>query len=254
VLWILAAQFEYENNFNISGARNLLLRSLRLNPEKRELWLEYAKLECLYILKIMDRRRILGVDKPHPEIAEDKTGFEDHNEIMLPTITENELQKKEGEFDPLLTSPLTDVTTNLALNGAIPMAVYAEAIAARPEDVSLVAGFYDVFVEFYLALSFIGSALDTVKQHLQETFPARGKTLFVQVRDHARGFTPLDKQFPSAIREMMKTAASANTLPGRDRRQFCEGMTTYLEKILHTDGLEESLVKVLKIFLVRVKC
>src|SRR5579859_1087273 len=90
-LWIMAARYEYETNVNMAGARNLLLRSLRLNPEKRELWLEYAKLECLYILKIMERRRILGLDKPKEIMADDTDGFEaDKEQIMLPTITENE--------------------------------------------------------------------------------------------------------------------------------------------------------------------
>jgi hypothetical protein len=253
-LWILAAQYEYEQNLNISGARNLLLRSLRLNPEKRELWLEYAKLECLYILKIMDRRRILGLDKFREETTmDDKTDFDKQDQIPLPTISQNDLGKTDGQFDPLLTSPLTDITTNPALNGAIPLAVYSSAITSRPDDVLLVAGFYDVFVSFYSGLSFIDSALDMVKKHLQETFPSRGKSLFIQIKDHARGVSAMDKRFPSVIREMMKMASSIAGLPVRERKACCDGLKTYLEDLLQTDGLDESLVKVLQIFQARVE-
>ena len=252
-LWILAAQYEYDTNYNISGARNLLLRSLRLNPEKRELWLEYAKLECLYILKIIERRRVLGLDKQEDKMVEDKTGFDDQNEITLPTITQEELQKTDGpRLDRLLTSPLTNVSTNPALNGAIPLAVYSSAIASRPDDVSLVAGFYDVFLSFYSGLSFIDSALDTVKGQLMEYFPGRGKTFLIQIKDHTRGIEVTDKRFPAAIREMMRTANAVPKLPLKERRECCIGLLEYLEKVSKTDGIDANLQKVIEIFQERV--
>lgn len=248
-LWILAAQYEYDTNYNISGARNLLLRSLRLNPEKRELWLEYAKLECLYILKIMERRRVLGLDKQEYKMVDDESGFDDQNEITLPSITQEELQKTDGpQLDPLLTSPLTNASTNPALNGAIPLAVYSSAIASQPDDISLVAGFYEIYVSFYSGLSFIDSALETVKGRLVEYFPGRGKTLLIQIKDHARGIEATDKRFPVAIREMMKTANAVPKLPLKERRECCTGLSEYLEKISKTDGLDENLQKVIEIF------
>jgi U3 small nucleolar RNA-associated protein 6 len=252
-LWILAAQYEYDANYNISGARNLLLRSLRLNPEKRELWLEYAKLECLYILKIMERRRVLGLDKQEDKAVEDESGFDDQNEITLPTITQEELQKTDGpRLDPLLTSPLTNVSTNPALNGAIPLAVYSSAIASRPDDVSLVAGFYDIFLLFHSGLSFIDSALDTVKRRLTERFAGLGKTLLIQIKDHARGIEVTDKGFPAAIREMMKTANAVPKLSLKERKECCTGLSVYLDDMLKADGLDANLHKVIEIFQGRV--
>jgi U3 small nucleolar RNA-associated protein 6 len=225
-----------------------------LNQEKRELWLEYAKLECMYILKIIERRRILGLDKPKEEVMEDKGEFEDRDEIALPTITEEELQKTDGpRLDPLLTSPLTDISTNPALNGAIPMAVYSSAIASRPDDISLVVGFYDIFLPFYSGLPFVDSALDTVKKHLEETFPLRGKTLLIQIKDHARGIETTDKRFPSAIRTMMATASAIPSLVIKERKECCVGLSQYLEQLSHTSGLEENLQKVVKIFQGRVE-
>lgn len=201
----------------------------------------------------MDRRRILGLDNLGEEIIEDKTDFEKHDQISLPTISQNDLVKADVQFDPLLTSPLTDITTNPALNGAIPLAVYSSAITSRPDDILLVAGFYDVFVSFYYGLSFIDSALEMVRKHLQETFPSRGKSLFIQIKDHARGITPMDKRFPSVIREMMKMASLIEGLAVRERKACCDGLKTYLEDLLKTDGLDESLVKVIQIFHGRVE-
>ena len=74
----------------------------------------------------------------------------------------------------LLTWPLTDISANPALNGAVPLAVYSSAIASRPDDIALTAGLYDVFLPFYSTLSFIDSALDTVKGQLEEIFLSTG--------------------------------------------------------------------------------
>jgi U3 small nucleolar RNA-associated protein 6 len=254
-LWILAAHYEYQTNFNISGARNLLLRSLRLNPEKQELWFKLAELECLYILKITERRRILGLDKKQLEDrqeTQDKGDFE-ANEIALPSITEEELNKSEGpQFDTLLTSPLTDISTNAALNGAVPMAVYSSAIATRPDDISICRGFYDIFLSFSTgssALSFIDSALDTVKARMEERFSGRGLTVLIRIKDHARGIAPTEVEFPAAIRKMMKTAnATVPSLSVNERRQCCNGLFLYMAEISQTTRLDENLRKVVTIF------
>ena len=62
-MWILAAKWEFEDNSNITSARVLLQRAIRLNSDSRHLWLEYFKLELMWIEKIKERRRILfGAD------------------------------------------------------------------------------------------------------------------------------------------------------------------------------------------------
>lgn len=204
----------------------------------------------------MERRRILGLDKREENekemVMEDNgNGFgEDQNEITLPTITQEELQKTDdgARLDPLLTSPLTNVSTNPALNGAIPLAVYSSAIASRPDDVSLVTGFYDVFLPFYSGLSFIDSALETVRKHLEENFDGQGKILLIQIKDQARGIEVTDKRFPGAIREMMKMANRIPTLQMKERKECCSGLLRYLENVSLTDGLDENLQKAIKIF------
>jgi len=186
-------------------------------------------------------------------VAED-TGEVEGNEIQLPTITEEELQKTDGpHLDLSLTSPLTDVSTNPALNGAIPLAVYSSAIASRPDDISLSAGFYDVFLPFYSTLSFIDSALNTVKGHTEEIFSGRGLTLLIQIKDHARGIKSTNKSFPAAIREMIKAANAIPSLSMRDRNECCAGLIQYLTSISETNGLDVNLQHVIKVVQGRVE-
>jgi hypothetical protein len=54
-LWILAGDWEFCNDCNIVAARSLMLRGIRSNPNSRKLWLEYFRLELMYLDKIKTR-------------------------------------------------------------------------------------------------------------------------------------------------------------------------------------------------------
>jgi U3 small nucleolar RNA-associated protein 6 len=200
----------------------------------------------------VERRRILGLDKAPDEIVEDETVFEDRDEITLPTITQEELQADGPRLDPLLTSPLMDMSTNPALNGAIPMAIYSSAIASRPDDIALVAGFYETFSLFYSGLSFFDSALDKAVQHLKEKFPGRGKTLFIEIKDHTRGIEVMEQEFPAALGLMIKTASAVMKLPMKERKECCVALCEYMEMLLQTHRMDENLRKAIGIFKARV--
>ncbi|XP_062507486.1 U3 small nucleolar RNA-associated protein 6 homolog [Corticium candelabrum] len=61
-LWISAAKAEFEVNKNISAARTVMLKALRVNPDTKQVWHEYFRLELLYVDKVLKRRQILGID------------------------------------------------------------------------------------------------------------------------------------------------------------------------------------------------
>jgi hypothetical protein len=63
-LWVKAAKWEWETNANVSAARALMQRGLRLNPASPLLWHEYFRLELLHLDKIVKRRKILGIHNP----------------------------------------------------------------------------------------------------------------------------------------------------------------------------------------------
>lgn len=59
--WLLAAKYEFDINANAKGARELYQRALRMNPESAKLWLSYAQFELTYVLKLLARRKVLGL-------------------------------------------------------------------------------------------------------------------------------------------------------------------------------------------------
>ena len=85
----MAAGYEFEYNENITAARGamplrtrvrcvcvcvtyprffstcgaaLMERALRLNPKSERLWIEFCKLECIYLARIKERMEEFGID------------------------------------------------------------------------------------------------------------------------------------------------------------------------------------------------
>lgn len=62
-LWSFAAlKWEWDTNGNIDSARALFQRSLRMNPEKIQLWLNFFRLELDFASKLRERRKILKLE------------------------------------------------------------------------------------------------------------------------------------------------------------------------------------------------
>ena len=73
-LWLRAANWEFEGRHNLSGARSLLQRALRLNGDDGRLWAAYFRLELLGLHKLSTRRQQLGLGKL---LVDDETGGDD---------------------------------------------------------------------------------------------------------------------------------------------------------------------------------
>ncbi|CAF1121392.1 unnamed protein product, partial [Didymodactylos carnosus] len=81
-LWILAAKFEFEVMVSPSSARALFQRALRLMPKCKQLWIEYFKLELLYVELIEKRRAVLDGNR------KDKSDDENSDAILEGKIIE----------------------------------------------------------------------------------------------------------------------------------------------------------------------
>ncbi|KAF8750673.1 U3 small nucleolar RNA-associated protein 6 [Rhizoctonia solani] len=61
-LYIIAASHELDSSLSPTGARALLQRGLRINPESIELWTEYIRMELGYCEGLRRRWKTLGID------------------------------------------------------------------------------------------------------------------------------------------------------------------------------------------------
>ncbi|ETW05730.1 hypothetical protein H310_03430 [Aphanomyces invadans] len=124
-LWIEAASWEFSTNLNVDSARVLMQRSIRMNPHSKKLWLEYFRLEFLYVQKLRTRREVLGLDadttKPL-ELSLDIAPVKGEGAAQVDAIAES---AKESAVDK---------SRHEILQGAIPKIVYRNASHAIPND------------------------------------------------------------------------------------------------------------------------
>lgn len=208
-LWIFAARHAVEVNADMVEARSHMQRGLRFNKGSRHLWLEYAKLELVFIAKVLARRRVLGIDGPIPD-AEEGVGDEDEDgNIRLPTITGEEMNptppRKDHSVDALA---LENVDTNPALNGAIALAIFDSAVKEFPGDLTFVNSFFELFRSFD-SLNCRGKMLEHVVHHALDTAPTSPDALFLGVELPIIGVETTDPLFPSRLGTVLSNMSEA---------------------------------------------
>ena len=148
-LWIYAANYAMEAEGNMTEARSYMQRGLRFCKQSKDLWIEYAKLEMIYIAKIAGRRRILGLDERHsqnpPANASDEA---DADVVTLPMITAEDINPDLAQDDSVDEVVLQNLNSTPALSGAIPIAIFDAAMQQFPEDDLLGERFFDMIVGF----------------------------------------------------------------------------------------------------------
>ncbi len=148
-IWIYAASYALEERGDMTEARSHMQRALRFCKTEEQLWVEYAKLEMMWIAKIVRRRKILGLDE---EKAEEMGGESfkgiDGDEIALPKITAEDIDPDRRPDEGVDVSALEKLTASPALSGAIPIAIYDAAKMQFMDDEKLGLNFYDMVAEF----------------------------------------------------------------------------------------------------------
>lgn len=92
-LWVYAAKSVLDDHADMLQARSYMQRGLRFCKSAKTLWIQYAKLELIYVAKLVARQRILGLDEAsqQPKPIEDKELDNDADMIALPSITGEDL-------------------------------------------------------------------------------------------------------------------------------------------------------------------
>lgn len=144
--WLSACKYEFETNNNAKGTRVLFQRGLRLNPDSKELWLNYFQFELTYISKLLTRRKVLGLITEKQQQEEMEKEVHQYNEKlneenMLDDGDENTIAlPTESLRDELNTLPEADMNmlgnpeTNPALKGDVSLAIFDAAVAALIND------------------------------------------------------------------------------------------------------------------------
>lgn len=227
-LWIYAANYFMDTQADITDARSYLQRGLRFCKNSEVLWLEYAKLEMIYVAKIAGRRRILGLDVDRTKTLAEEG--EDADMIALPDITAEDVNPSLRKEDGVDEVALQNLASAPILTGAIPIAVFDSAMKQFKSDSALAEKFFNMFAEFD-QVPCISKILRHVLDHLQQNSPQAVHTVACAFRRRLFDIEPASPAFPAVLRDALDQLNSAVQVHPSYKRHLSE--TAVREILLH---------------------
>lgn len=253
-LWLYAAKFSLEDESDIGAARSYMQRGARFCNRGPELWIQYAKLEMIFLNKIAARRRILGLDKPaapakkaieESEDTEMGGAFGDEDEIKFPefkpqAMNEDAMEGVKVDSEASVPNPMDTP----ALNGAIPMAIFNDATKQPFYTPAAAEQFFDMFSAFtnvHCQAKVVQHVLDAMK----ERFPQAAETWSCFVRQPLTGVSPLTAAYPPALTAALGRLKEAKENV-KDQKALATKTRAWIEKTLAVEGLDQGIKTVLQ--------
>lgn len=215
-IWTLAANYFMDTQADITNARSYMQRGLRFCKNSEDIWLDYAKLETIYVGKIAGRRKILGldVDRTKKQQADD----EDTNMIALPDVTAEDINPSLKQDDGVDEVALQNLASAPVLTGAIPLAIFDSAMKQFQNRPKVVEKFFTMFAEFD-QLACIPRILQHVLEYLQQTHPKAVENAICSFQMQLFGQHPGSPEFPVVLGDAFDAVSSAiDTYPSEATR------------------------------------
>ena len=141
-MWARAASYEFDRRTNANGARSLFQHALRFNPHCKELWLDYAQMELLFVAMLCSRP--------------------DNNERPADDIIQLEAPPN-ATVTALASQSQATLNTSPAMQGAVAMAIFEAAMQQFPNDDTLALAFYSRFLLFTTLIPDLQTPIDYIK-------------------------------------------------------------------------------------------
>lgn len=250
-LWLYAVRCTLESEADMSGARSYMQRGTRFCTTTKDLWIEYAKLEMIYLAKIALRRKILGLDADSPaedlmeieNVPEDQ-GFGSSDMIAIPDFDANTLRPSMIEGVKVDAEAKKDPMETPALNGAIPLAIF-DAARKQPFFTATVAGdFFDMFASF-TQVRCLPQILQHVLDSMVESYAADACTCDIYVRQPILNLVPNSADFAAALGtslERLKESLGRT----KDKKELVKRTRSWISRVLACDDLDPGIQAVLK--------
>jgi len=247
-LWIYAAHYALDTQADMNEARSYMQRGLRFCKTSKILWMQYAKLEMVYIAKIAARRRILGIDekqthKSGPATVEDS----DADVLTLPTVTAEDINPNLQHDDTANQAALRTLSSTPAFTGAIPLAIFDAAMKQFPNDDILGESFFNMFVEFEDV-----PCLTTITQRVVDSLLMQSPTgpvpLSCFIRQPVVAIPTTAVAFPGALAVSLKRLKSSMSL-SKPVWKLAEKVIDWLLPLTEPEEQDPGIRKVLRVTL-----
>ncbi|KAH6677383.1 U3 small nucleolar RNA-associated protein 6-domain-containing protein [Halenospora varia] len=251
-LWLYAARWSLESEADMNGARSYMQRGTRFCTRSKELWIEYAKLEMIYLAKIALRRKILGLDvdpiTEDPEAMdtiEEGPGFDTGADmIAIPDFKDNAIRPSMIEGVKVDSEATKDPMTTPALNGAIPLAIFDAARKQPFFNASAAGDFFDMFAAFTKVRA-LSSVLQHVLDAMMETEENDPYTCNCFIRQALVGLDPTAPEFPAALGTALDRLKES-LAKTKDRETLIKKTAAWVDAILEVEELDPGIRTVLE--------
>ena len=237
-LWIYAAQFAIEENGDMTEARGYMQRGLRFCKNKKDMWLQYARLEMSYTAKIYARRQILGIS----EEDEVTTAASEIDGAALSIALSQRPSDADGQAND--DDFAKKMEQNPALSAAVPIAIFDAAMLQFGSDPELAHAFVEVMAD-YSALPTSRQALRHIRDYLLSGQQTHWATKACDIREPVFGISAASAEFPTAFRESLKKLKAARA-KREDPVALVEWSRGWLESLLKEEYLDPAIQTVIE--------
>ncbi|OGE53054.1 hypothetical protein PENARI_c008G02532 [Penicillium arizonense] len=238
-LWVYAAKNVLDDHADMTQARSYMQRGLRFCKSSRTIWTQYAKLELIYIAKLVARQRILGLDENQKPQPVEEAGIDDPDAdmIAMPKITAEDIDpstEEDGEVDQVA---LQNLNATPALSGAIPITIFDTASKHFNHDDRFGQEFYNMVWEFQ-DVPCLEKILGHVVETMRENKPSSPRTQICYIKFPTAGVPVTSPGFPRALGSSL---ARLREYPLG--KELARQVVNWLQPIAATEGLDPSLQK-----------
>lgn len=190
----------------------LLQRGLRINPSSKTLWLEYFRLEMLWIQKIKQRRKVLFNE-----------GESSGDGVVIPSL-EIENSKTAMKFDMgnVPESNSSEAFEKALAQLIIPRAVVRNALKALPEDLEFRKSFISIYEKFQVGEH---EATEEIYSGISADFQDFESSSFICQR-FIQGIGRDDPMFPQRLKQTI--SAFEETLNSSHSNEFLSCYVSFL--------------------------
>lgn len=239
-LWIYAARYSLEDHADMTQSRSYMQRGLRFCKNSRKLWIHYAKLELIYIAKLIARQRILGLDQEiKPSSAESGSMDLSADTIALPRVTGEDVNPSERDENGVDDTALQNLNSTPALSGAIPLAIFDSALKNFSDSDRFGHEFYDMVAEFE-DVSCLRKILGHILEAMVGAKPTSPHTRICYIKFPTAGIRITSAEFPRALGESL-----GRLKEHREDPDVAQEVIAWMRPLSQTEGLDSSLQKVL---------
>ncbi|KAF4635127.1 hypothetical protein G7Y89_g2962 [Cudoniella acicularis] len=251
-LWLYAARRTLESEADMNGARSYMQRGTRFCTTSKDLWIEYAKLEMIYLAKIAIRRKILGLDvdtstedSDQMDVIDDAPGFDISADVIaIPDFNDNALRPSMIEGVKVDSEATKDPMTTPALNGAISLAIFDAARKQPFFNLSVAGDFFDMFAAF-TQVRCLPKILQHVLDAMTESDPENTFTCNCYVRQPMVGMDAVSPEFPGALGTALGRLRESMDKT-KDRDELVKKTKMWIDPILQVEELDPGIRTVLE--------